>query len=839
MNFYDYYQPGESLEEPAVYLAAKELISKGFQVIPIVKGEKAPANIKDVYKLLSNPIHDHNINYYFRDRDVDIGLILTDEMEFLDIDEKYKPGITSRFLKALEFSWPELYEKLVIHHTKTGGCHLLYRSEVIGGKKILAQTPKNPNPLAIIERISKSNTQYIKIPPSDGYRLFKGSPLDIKSITAEERNWLSALAMSFNEVHIPEVKQKEAEREDSPWYVFNEQKDWRYIREQLIDRNWSIVGDYPDKVIVKRPGDSAGHRSSGYIYKDNNTLYLHTTSTEFENGKAYSPFGVYCLFYHDNNIALACRELAASGVGKNILDEGQFWKKNKSKIEIKYTELLNWFHGIGYRKYKGSIVQIIDNIVTITDEGAMKRAFIHEVEFQMQDAMYERVPTIFSEGGGLMSMLNELDDNFINDTSEFTWLFFDNIAIRISGDKIEPFAYKDLNGYIWKSDIIHRYFYESDYDSCDADRFVGILGGEKKKDLKEIIGYSISRYKDPLNPRAIIIMEDIDAEDEGESQGGSGKGLLFNFIKQFRKSADFDGKSFRPQDPFLYQNIEPDTSIIFIDDVERHFKFNTLFSVLTSSLLINKKNKPQIIIPFERSPKIFITSNYSVGGMDLSSIRRKYEFAVVKYFGEDKEPIDEFGRQFFSGWDSKEWLRFDNFIASCCKLYLAESKKKTIGNVTVNSKERTLVSNTNKEFVEYMDGQLHSNFFDFAPLSLKNFSAYFGKNYVTNAVNIEQFKLVRNKVEYYFLLSKKEFSDTIIKLVNYKGITPTRVTQWLKRWADVRGVEIDLSYKRGMAGERCYRIINWEFTLFQTKPDEEPKKSEYGWKPNENSELFS
>lgn len=835
MNFYEYYQPGETLDEPASYLAAKELIANGFQVIPLNKGEKSPANVKDVYKLISNPIHDGNIDFYFKDRDVDIGMILTDEIEFIDVDEKYKPGIVKSFLQALEFGWPELMEKLVIHFTSTGGCHLIYKSEITGGKQALAKIPGRPNPLAIIERISKSNTQYIKIPPSIGYELHQGNPLEIQFITAEERNWLSALAMSFNEVHIPEVKKQEAERENSPWFVFNQRNDWKYIRNELIDRNWKIVSDFDDKIIIRRPGDSS-HRSSGYIYKDISILYLHTTSTEFENGKAYSPFGIYCMFYHDNNIAHACRQLASEGIGKNIYEEGQFWKRSKNRIEIKYTELLNWFHSIGYRMYNSSIVQVIDNIVKITDEAAMKRAFLSEVEFEVQDIMYERVSTIFSDKGGLIAMLKELDDNFITDTKDETWLFFRNFAIKITKAGHEPFEYKNLTGYIWDSHIIQRDFYGHIFDGCDAERFVDILGGDKKDQLQKIIGYSISKYKDPLNPRAVILMEDIDAENEGESQGGSGKGLCFQFIKQFRKTADFDGKNFRFSDPFLYQNVDQDTSIIFIDDTEQSFKFKSLFSILTGPLAINKKNKQQIVIPYSKSPKIFITSNFSIGGIDISARRRKYEFPVVKHFGEDLEPYDVFKRQFFSDWDNKEWLRFDNFIAHCCQLYLSESNKKSIGAATVNSSERSLINNTNRDFIEYMDGQLSMNLFDFCPGFLKSKTIVFpDRSVITNGVDIEAYIHNEDNADYYFTVTKQALFEKIHKLSTDKYLTTTKLTKWVRRWAEARGVEVDVSYKRISTSERMYRFVKWDYHFYKNEPKTKPGT---GWEPNSEFEGF-
>lgn len=834
-NFYEYYQPGEALDESPVYLAAKDLITNGFPVIPLIKGKKEPANINSIYEIIAKPINAHNFDFYFKGRDVDLGLIMDTNTEFIDVDPKNKPGIDKLFLKAIQSGWPELYEKLVIDSTPSGGCHLIYKSEITGGDHALAKVKASPNPLAIIERINRHNKTYIKISPSEGYNLIQGNPFEIPFITAEERNWISAVAASFNEIHKPEVKKKEAEREDSPWQVFNKSHDWKYTLDQLTQRSWVIYADKEDRVFVKRPGDSQ-QKYSGIIFKDTNVLYLFTPSTEFKNETPYSPFGVYALLNCDNNIGLAMRQLANEGCGRNIYDEGQFWSRDKSKIKIKYTELLTWFYTIGYRTYNKTIVQIINNIVQLADEAAMKRAFLNEVEFEIQDEMYEKVSTMFNEQGGLMSMLSELEDNFISDDNDSTWIFFNNVAVKIIPDGPHVFEYKTLVGYIWQSEIIKRDYYGCDFSECDAARFIKIIGGEKSESLQKLIGYSISKYKDPLNPRAVILMEDIDPESEGESQGGSGKGLCFQFVKQFRKTADFDGKNFRFADPFLYQNVDPDTAVIFIDDVEKNFKFNSLFSMLTGPLLINKKNKPQTIIPFDKSPKVFLTSNYSVGAMDTSSKRRKYEFPIVKYFGEEIEPIHIFKRHFFTGWDLTEWLRFDNFIIDCCKKYLAEGDKKSIGNMTDNSTERSLISNTNRDFIDYMDGQLSVNFFDFAPGFLKSATVEnMDGSVTTNAVNMASYFEHSDKPDYYFAISKEVFINKISKICNYRNLSTTRLTLWLKSWASSREVEVDLSYKRGADAERCYRIANWR-SVFDPKII--PNGSGNTWKGNSEFEGF-
>jgi hypothetical protein len=807
MHFYDYWTPSDTIDRPCL-LAAQSLIENGLEVMPIAAGTKSPPKFaKELAVYRQNPINNYNVKFNFDHDNVEIAIMLRRNMEVIDVDTKNKAGLSEKFLYSVKNGWPELYEKLVISKTPNGGLHILYYSHKVGGDSILARVPTSKNPLAIVERLNETNKNYIKCAPSKGYEFVQGSPMDMPTLTIEERDWLSAVGASFNEVFIPEVKQKEASREDSPWNVFNHSKDWEYIWDELQQRNWQCVKDLYDRIVVKMAG---GKQHSGVIWKETNLLHIYTTNSEFENGKSYSPFGVYCFYYHDGNMALACKQLSSEGIGVNKFEDGQFWCKQGKKIVVKYTELSHWLFHVGYRRYENEIVKITSNVVEIVEERDLKAVFLNEVEPEMVDYFYDKVAGIFSDNGGIMAMLKRLENKFVEDTKDTTWLFFKNYAVKITASGILPMQYKEIDGYIWRESIIPRHFYNDNFTGCDAERFIKILGADEYPKLEKIVGYIISRYKDPLNPRAVIFTEDIPAEEEGESQGGSGKGLLFSFCRQFRKVADFDGKNFRLNDTFVFQNVDLDTNIIFVDDVERHFKFNGLFSILTNSLLINKKNKPQIILPFERSPKIVITSNYSVGAMDISSERRKYEFPIIKHFGKDYEPIDEFKRQFFVEWDEKEWAKFDNYMAYCCNAYLAESNKKAISNITTNSIERSLLSNTNKDFIEYMDGQLACNFFDFAPALLKNYSGDVNGQYTTNGVNYEQWQSKKEDSDYFLFMSKEDFLNKISAISHQKGLTQTRLSQWLKRWATSRKVEIDTRYRRGSANQMCYKIVNFE-----------------------------
>ena len=64
-----------------------------------------------------------------------------------------------------------------------------------------------------------------------------------------------------------------------------------------------------------------------------------------------------------------------------------------------------------------------------------------------------------------------------------------------------------------------------------------------------------------------------------------------------------NGKEFNNKGQFPYQTVNLDDNVICFDDMERTFKFESLFSIITGNLVLNKKNKQPIEIPFNQSPK--------------------------------------------------------------------------------------------------------------------------------------------------------------------------------------------------------------------------------------------
>jgi hypothetical protein len=204
--------------------------------------------------------------------------------------------------------------------------------------------------------------------------------------------------------------------------------------------------------------------------------------------------------------------------------------------------------------------------------------------------------------------------------------------------------------------------------------------------------------------------------------GGSGKGLIHRAIGHIKNVVIEDGKKFDPKSQFAYQKVNKDTQIFLIDDVPKHFNFESLFSIITEGMTVEKKGQDAYQIPFKDSPKISITTNYTIQGSGASHERRVFEVEIANYFNDQHSPEDEFGHLFFSDWDDVEWARFDNFMIRCVQYFL---KNGLVQSDKVNLKLRKFRNEMGTEFIEFMESQKFTG----QPTNRKDFRDEFNKNY--------------------------------------------------------------------------------------------------------------
>ena len=299
-----------------------------------------------------------------------------------------------------------------------------------------------------------------------------------------------------------------------------------------------------------------------------------------------------------------------------------------------------------------------------------------------------------------LSFLDSIDLEMIQDTKDKCFLYYQNGVVEVQKDNKKLLEFIDCDGYIWDDQIIKRNFIESETVDNDFKSFVQRVCADDPKrinTMETVLGYLMSSYKDKTDQKAIIFN---DQEINDHPNGGSGKSLVLTALSQFKKMVKIDGKVFDPnKGEFNYQRISVDTQILAFDDVKKKFNFESLFSLITEGISVNRKNKDEIFIPFEKSPKIVITTNYVINGAGSSHDRRRFEVEFFQYFNQHRTPLTEFGKLLFDQWELDDWVSFDQYMIECLQKFLNFG---LISTESINANAKRFIQNTSKEFWDWV-----------------------------------------------------------------------------------------------------------------------------------------
>jgi len=401
-----------------------------------------------------------------------------------------------------------------------------------------------------------------------------------------------------------------------------------------------------------------------------------------------------------------------------------FWSTDMNgedvKIYFEPEKYINWLSGNGFHRYAYTPG---DYVFIRIDNNKVKQVFVPDIRAfvftyvsnlparfdlisreQLYKYVFNNNTKFFSDS--TLEMLTELPIKFLRDTPEMCYLFFRNCIVRVERDgKAEQLSYGKLDGVIWESQIIDRHYTEiydfAAVENCEFLRFIrNILGGNEQNivALMSVVGYMIHDHKNRAYSPAVILNDKKISNDDAE--GGTGKGIFCQLFRHYRNVVTFDGKTWSIDKSFAFQRVDLDTKIIIIDDIQRGFDFEKLFSVITEGIPVEKKNKQEFFIPFEQSPKVICNTNYAIKGKGSSHERRRIEFEFESYYTPTFTPLDDFGHLLFDGWSQQEWELVDNFVIRCISFYLGNRITKPENH---NLKEKIFEQNTCHEFKEWCE----------------------------------------------------------------------------------------------------------------------------------------
>jgi putative DNA primase/helicase len=280
-------------------------------------------------------------------------------LEVIDVDCKYDltGQLWEELSEAIKAFDSELFERLVIAKTMSGGYHIGYRCETIQGNRKLANRPataeelekynaeaeaynqalqgdpdttKKPRkmlsspdqlPKALIE--TRGEKGYIAAWPTAGYEMIQGDWCDAPEISPAQREALFYICEGFNLVKKPERTEvkgtvnptKPTSDRLSPLTDFNNR---HHCIEILQEYGWCVGSGYRGGDIMPMLRDGSDRDKSGVVFQKDNRAFIFSTSTALPSEELLTPVGIYTYMEHSGDFKEAAKALYAKGYGDRI-----------------------------------------------------------------------------------------------------------------------------------------------------------------------------------------------------------------------------------------------------------------------------------------------------------------------------------------------------------------------------------------------------------------------------------------------------------------------------------------------------------------------------------------
>lgn len=319
---------------------AKEYLKAQLSVIP-TKEDKLPA-LPTWKPYQSQRITEDQIEALFSGGNVKgVAIIcgaISGGLEVIDVDTKHDTtgSLWDELSSLIKDNLPELYSRLVIAQTRSGGYHIYYRcSSIAGNLKLSTKLNKE----VLIE--TRGEGGYVIAPPTPKYTYIQGEPNNIPTITTEERDILFSISKSFNELEEirPKVNTPTSTTYNStglsPFEDYNQRGD---IVGLLESKGWRVVNQQGQRINLLRPG-STDSKTSGNYHTGLKVLRVFSSSTEFNPDKGYSPSQVFSLLECNGDNKLTYRRLLELGYGEHY--KGEDIRPTQIKTERIKVEVVN------------------------------------------------------------------------------------------------------------------------------------------------------------------------------------------------------------------------------------------------------------------------------------------------------------------------------------------------------------------------------------------------------------------------------------------------------------------------------------------------------------------
>jgi len=743
----------------------KEYLKQGINIIPVRDKsstyEGKTYDVKTPYKgwkkYQSEKITEASL-YYEMDRNQTawsafvLGKI-SNNLFNIDVDTKYYPGFDAIYFQAIREMFPDIWAKLRIHKTPSGGFHILYfmQSPPPGSKKLAGRLPtneemeayrlKNPNAKNNLKEVNFLETRgegSLSGCTGNGYSIHKDEP--IPTLTDQEHESLINLGQSYNQI-IKVDKPYTVSKfvgdyyDENPYEHFNNSPEGERV---LLDHGWTDSGHNANFFWFSRPGSKSKAVHASFNLQKR-VYYIFTSSTEFEPEKGYNPSTALSILKFGGDKKATFAHLQASGYGKvntykeqqivkkqvakakpipqNFSPEakmhyqvmaaaiqitypfGTFWKLNEdSKIEISRESLQKISTELGFRLYRSDLYLLKENILYKATERQYQdilKDYIKEEDMDEHESVCNAFESFMQKNGKYtMTRLRIIQENeILKDGPDVCYKFFKNGFVKITESGASALEYP-APAFVFAEKIQAR-----DYNFYEGGKYIEYLklatDWNNVEFTQKTIGFLAHEYKDETTGYIIVLTEQCPNPKDG---GGSGKNVFCNLLSHTTTYHSKNGTQAKFDEKFFQS--WSGQRIMGISDVPKSFPYEFLKEPSTGTFILKKLFKDEVEIPVEDGPKFIVQTNFSFEITDGGLNRRIIPIEFTDFFTKAGGLDAHFGCHFPKGWNEKDWYGFDTFIIKSVQKWLAGNRKLQKATLTSTGWEKQFEQTYGRNMVE-------------------------------------------------------------------------------------------------------------------------------------------
>lgn len=651
--------------------------------------------------------------------------LVSGNLEIIDIDVKWYPGIDSILFTTLKELYPEIYEILRLHGTPSGGCHILYRvSEgVIPGNKKLAGRPSTGDELLAAPKQknkyfveSRGTGGYAVAPPSLGYVIRRNVP--IPTLTWQQRCALIELCKAFDQTITEAAPYKPTKRDESyydetPFEHFNRTAD----PVELLQRfNWKFEKQTAGYIWFTKPNGKKGD-VHGSFNKTKEVFHVFTTNTDIEGDRAYKLSTVLSHYQFNGDKKQTYQWLVQNGYGKikphienrivkthaisgqplpaNASPEAQvnyiearanlseahphgiFWQPNNDEdgFVISRLHLKECAIGLGFRLHNGDVVRIVKGIIykqTDRDFYDSILEYINEEDAEIYEKIYNATDAHLQKNGKWIidNLIFLEQEKILIDTRYVCYKYYNNGIVKITRDNIYLIEYDSVlsEHLIWADKIQPRDYMRSDCKGVFTE-FLNLAVDlqNNKSHVMNCMGWLAHEYKNSATAYIIVFIEKCADPKDG---GGSGKNVLCELLQYTTTFGSVAAGQKRQMDGINLLQAWNGEKVFALSDVKKDFDFEMLKEPSSGKAIVKKLFKDERSINTADVPKFIVLTNFSYEVTDGGLKRRIVPVEFTNFFTKSKGVGKHFGKHFPIDWGANDWLDYDNFICDCVQHWL-------------------------------------------------------------------------------------------------------------------------------------------------------------------------